>query len=191
MHEPIRIAVIYGSNREGRFCETVGNWVVGQLSANEALSIDVLDPLELGLPERMGKDEPASVKTYLARLAQADGFVVVMPEYNHGYPASLKHMIDTAYYEWRAKPVAFVSYGGIAGGLRAVEQLRLVFAELHAVGLRDGVSFANAWTQVDETGRFQPPVESANALQAMSGELVLWARALQPVRREMALAKAG
>jgi hypothetical protein len=71
----------------------------------------------------------------------ADAFVVVTPEYNHSYPASLKHAIDMAHGEWNTKPVAFVSYGGISGGLRAVEALRLVFAELHATTIRDTVSF--------------------------------------------------
>jgi NAD(P)H-dependent FMN reductase len=78
--------------------------------------------------------------------------VVVTPEYNHGYTAALKQLIDAVKAEWVAKPVGFVSYGGVSGGLRAVEQLRLVFAELHAVTIRDGVSFAMAWNRFDEAG---------------------------------------
>jgi len=70
-------------------------------------------------------------------LAETDwigrAFVVVTPEYNHGYPAPLKSLIDSVGREWQAKPVAFVSYGGVSGGLRAVEQLRQVFAKLHMV----------------------------------------------------------
>jgi NAD(P)H-dependent FMN reductase len=65
-------------------------------------------------------DDPA-VHALSARIDAADGFVVITPEYNHGYPASLKLAIDSVYHPWQAKPVAFVSYGGIAGGLRAVE----------------------------------------------------------------------
>ena len=63
------------------------------------------------------------------------------PEYNHGYPASLKQAIEIPHAEWKAKPCRFASDGGLAGGLRAVEQLRQVFAELHAVTMRDTVSF--------------------------------------------------
>ena len=59
---------------------------------------------------------------------RADAFVVVTPEYNHSYPASLKQAIDVLNAPWRRKPVAFVSYGGLSGGLRAVEHLRQVFA---------------------------------------------------------------
>ncbi len=76
-------------------------------------------------------------------LSEADAFIVVTPEYNHSFTASLKFVLDLVYEPWQGKPVAFVSYGGISGGLRAVEQLRLVFAELHAVTVRDTVSFAN------------------------------------------------
>jgi NADPH-dependent FMN reductase len=69
------------------------------------------------------------------RIAAAEAFVVVTPEYNHGYPAPLKALIDSSGAEWYAKPIAFVSYGGISGGLRAVEQLRLVFGEKWTLGL--------------------------------------------------------
>ena len=100
--------------------------------------------------------DPAAAATTASlneRVASCDAFIVVTPEYNHGYPAPLKALIDSFGPEWHAKPVAFVSYGGISGGLRAVEQLRLVFAELHAVTIRESVSFAGAWEQFDPEGR--------------------------------------
>ncbi len=81
-------------------------------------------------------------------MAEADAFLVVTPEYNHGYPAALKELIDSVYEPWHAKPVAFVSYGGASGGIRAVEQLRQVFAELHAVTLRDGVQLCQGLVEV-------------------------------------------
>jgi NAD(P)H-dependent FMN reductase len=81
------------------------------------------------------------VASITLRLANADAFVVVTPKYNHNFPAPLKNAIDWRYNKWRAKPVGFVSYGGMGGGLRAVEQLRQVFAELHAVTVRDAVNF--------------------------------------------------
>ena len=71
--------------------------------------------------------------------------MIVTPEYNHSFPASLKNTIDWFDSEWHAKPVGFVSYGGMAGGQRAVEHLRQVFAELHAVTVRDTLSFHMAW----------------------------------------------
>ena len=134
---PPRLAVIVGSTREGRFAPTVANWFVDQARTRADIDIDVIDLADA----RPAAVYPASardaVDAYAERIDRADGFVVVTPEYNHGYPASLKQAIDLAHHEWRAKPVAFVSYGGMAGGLRAVEQLRQVFAELHATTVRD------------------------------------------------------
>ena len=83
----------------------------------------------------------------------ADAFVVVVPEYNHGYPAALKYVIDSVQAHWQAKPVAFVAYGGHSGGVRAAEQLRQVFSGLHAVPVRDGVYFTQAWDRFDTGGR--------------------------------------
>ena len=103
------------------------------------------------------------------------------PEYNHGYPAPLKALIDSAGVEWHAKPVAFVSYGGVSGGLRAVEQLRLVFAELHAVTIRDSVS-PGAWEQFDETGALRNPERAHRGMKTLVARLHWWAVALRQAR---------
>jgi NAD(P)H-dependent FMN reductase len=108
--------------------------------------------------------------------------VVVTPEYNHGYPASLKQAIDLGGREWWAKPVAFVSYGGISGGLRAVEQLRQVFAELHAVTVRDTVSFHGAHGCFDDSGSPRDPSGRNAAAKTMLDQLAWWAYALRDAR---------
>jgi NAD(P)H-dependent FMN reductase len=107
---------------------------------------------------------------------------VVTPEYNHGYPASLKQAIDLPRDQWHRKPVAFVSYGGVGGGLRAVEQLRQVFAELHSVTMRDSVSFHMAWEHFDESGALRQPARHNAAATAMLDQLVWWATALRAAR---------
>jgi NAD(P)H-dependent FMN reductase len=179
MSEPIRIAVIYGSTRPGRFCDTVVRWTVGRISANWAFRVDVIDPAEeSGTKTCDGRDSMSQKH----RLAQADAFVVVTPEYNHGYPAPLKALIDSAGAEWHAKPVAFVSYGGVSGGLRAVEQLRLVFAELHAVTIRDSVSFSSAPEQFDETGALRNPDRAHRGMETLLARLTWWAVALRNAR---------
>ena len=89
-----------------------------------AWSVDVIDLATVDLPVVLTRHPDRAVDEYLARLDRADAFVVVTPEYNHSFPAPLKNAIDWAFRQWQAKPVAFVSYGGLAGGLRAVEQLR-------------------------------------------------------------------
>ena len=115
------------------------------------------------------------------RLAAADAFVFVTPEYNHSFPASLKNAIDWHNEQWHAKPVAFVSYGGLSGGLRAVEQLRVVMAELNAMTIRNTVSFHNAWADstTPATARTRP---STPPRRRMLDQLAWWAHALRDAR---------
>jgi NAD(P)H-dependent FMN reductase len=183
MDSSLRLALIYGSTREGRFCDKVAEWAIARIAPLDDLALDVIDPAALGLPSRHEREAGPAVQELRRRLAEADAFVVVTPEYNHGYPAALKFVIDLAGAPWRAKPVGFVAYGGISGGLRAVEQLRQVFAEVHATGIRDSVSFANARTLVDAAGRFAPMKESDQAMARMLAQLRWWALALREARQ--------
>lgn len=183
MGDTIQIGLIYGSTRAGRFCDTVAGWAAEEIRAQGGCSVDIIDPAEIRMT---GADAP----TLWERMAKADAFVVVTPEYNHGYPAPLKTLIDSVGAEWHAKPVAFVSYGGISGGLRAVEQLRLVFAELHAVTIRDSVSFPSAWEQFDASGKLLEPDRARRSMATMLRRLRWWAVALRDARAAMPYAAA-
>jgi len=190
MDEQIRIALIYGSTRKGRFCDKVAGWAAEQIQASGNYTVDVIDPaVVLPQPGHEGGGHQGSANLW-QRMAAADAFVVVTPEYNHGYPAALKSLIDSVGAEWQAKPVAFVSYGGISGGLRAVEQLRLVFAELHAVTIRDSVSFAGAWEQFDDAGMLRQPERAAKTMATLLARLHWWAVALRNARSSMPYAPA-
>lgn len=173
MESPIRVGLVYGSTRPGRFCDTVARWASGQIVAREGFAVEIIDPAAV---------ETVSTVSLNGRVAACDAFIVVTPEYNHGYPAPLKALIDSFGPEWHAKPVAFVSYGGISGGLRAVEQLRLVFAELHAVTIRDSVSFAGAWEQFDANGALRNPERAERSMDAMLRRLHWWAVSLAHAR---------
>lgn len=178
----IDIALIYGSAREGRFCDTVAAWAATRIERAGGLAVDVIDPAEADVARAVDGKDPAARAALRARIGRADAFVVVTPEYNHSFPAPLKALIDSAKQEWEAKPVAFVSYGGGSGGLRSVEHLRHVFAELHATGIRDGVSFANAWNQFDEAGALRDPEAAEKAAATMLARLAWWSRALRRAR---------
>jgi len=120
--------------------------------------------------------------------------LVVTCEYNHGYPASLKLAIDAVREQWAAKAVGFVSDGGLAGGLPAVEQLWQVFAELHAVTVRGTVSFHLPHGRIDPDGRISDPDLAGPAEAAadvLLDRLVWWGRALRAARvaRPYALAE--
>jgi NAD(P)H-dependent FMN reductase len=178
MTHPIHLALIYGSTRENRFCDVVAQWAAAEIARHDHFSVDLVDPVTMDLPARHGQRN-AALEALEQRLAAADAFVVVTPEYNHGYPAPLKFLIDSFKAPWRGRPVGFVSYGGISGGLRAVEQLRLVFAELHAVAIRDSVSFANARAQFDGNGHVLDPEPRRQAMAVMLQHLHWWAWALR------------
>lgn len=180
---PLRFAVIIASTREGRFAPSVSNWLSQHIALRDNLEVDVIDLVDHPLPLTLSRDPQPSVAAILAavgsRVERADAYVVVTPEYNHSFPASLKNFIDWQYTQWRAKPVGFVSYGGLSGGLRAVEQLRLVFAELHAVTVRDTVSFHNPWKLFDPT---QLSDEILAATKVLIDQLIWWADALRTAR---------
>ncbi|MFJ6746598.1 MULTISPECIES: NADPH-dependent FMN reductase [unclassified Streptomyces] len=174
------LAVIVGSTRDGRFAPVIANWFTRHTESHPHIDVDVIDldtvrPYEL----RYGSEE---YESFAKRIDEADAFVVITPEYNHSFPAPLKHAIDLLHPQWQAKPVGFVSYGGISGGLRAIEQLRLVFAELHATTVRETVSFAMAGNLFDDQGQLHDPAPAAQAADAMLHQLTWWAVALREAR---------
>jgi NAD(P)H-dependent FMN reductase len=177
MTRSLQLAMIYGSVRPNRFCDTVADWVAAQVAAGPDFQLERIDPRE---------DWPdVPVARFRSQVDAADAVLVVTPEYNRSFPGPLKVLIDAADVEWRAKPVAFVSYGGVSGGLRAIEHLRNVFVELHAAPIRDAVSFPNAWEAFPE-GRPRDERRSARALQSMLTRLAWWARALKSAREAQA-----
>ncbi|MFJ4896778.1 NADPH-dependent FMN reductase [Streptomyces sp. NPDC088727] len=184
---PLKVAVILASNREGRFAPVVADWFRSRTDAHPGIGTDLLDIAALDLPTalsyRPGPEDRVLLADVSARLAAADAFVVVTPEYNHSYPAPLKNLIDWHHAEWQAKPVAFVSYGGVSGGLRAVEHLRQVFAELHSVSIRDTVSFHNAGALFDDEGRHKDPAGADAAAKSLLDQLVWWGRALREAKK--------
>ncbi|WP_326558372.1 NADPH-dependent FMN reductase [Micromonospora sp. NBC_01796] len=183
---PLRVAVIIGSNREGRFGPTAARWFASHAELRDDLTVDLVDLAETPLPTALTNNPTAELAEVLGgltkRLDLADAFVVVTPEYNHSYPASLKAAIDWHFTQWQAKPVGFVSYGGLSGGLRAVEHLRQVFAELHAVTVRETVSFHGAWARFGPDGQPKDPEACTAAATAMLDQLLWWGEALRDAR---------
>ncbi|WP_432019784.1 NADPH-dependent FMN reductase [Streptomyces sp. 1222.5] len=164
----------------------VSRWLTRQAEQFGAFRVDVIDAVDADLPAVVSPAREAGARDRLdevaARIEAADAYVVVTAEYNHGCPAVLKSLIDWHPTQWRGKPVSFVSYGGRSRGLRAVEQLRQTFAELHVATLRDGVSLADARSHFDEDGNPKDAAALDAASKTMLGQLVWWAVALQQAR---------
>jgi NAD(P)H-dependent FMN reductase len=188
-----RIAIVIGSTRRGRRSEAVGHWVAQHAEKRDDADFVVLDLAELDLPMFAESTPPSlgkrptdpRVRRWAAEVAGCDGFVFVTPEYNHSIPGVLKNAIDHLYLPWHHKAAGFVSYGS-AGGVRAVEQLRLILAELKVATVRSQV-FLSLFTDFDitdpsEPGEFTPADLQEDTLHTMFDELVAWSDALAPLR---------
>ncbi|MEU4192522.1 NAD(P)H-dependent oxidoreductase [Kribbella sp. NPDC026611] len=180
----MRLAVIIGSTRRGRFGPTVARWLVQQ--AAKQFDVDLLDLKTTNLPVILpdtDDEAPLEVAVLAPRLAAADAFAVVTPEINCSFPASLKTALDWYYAEWHAKPVAIVSYGRETGGRHAEAQLRQVFTELQAVTIRNTVALPCYWEQFTADGGWPRPSAGYEAgAKLMLDQLVWWAEALRDAR---------
>lgn len=141
------IQIILASTREGRIGDKVAAWVAGKAAARGGFTSELLDLRDWPLPHFNDPNYPGTgdysfdyTKQWSKKILEAQGYIIVTCEYNHGYPGVLKNALDHLYAEWHGKPVAFVSYGGVAAGTRAVEQLRQVTNELHMVNVHDEVN---------------------------------------------------
>ncbi|MFE2294044.1 NADPH-dependent FMN reductase [Streptomyces sp. NPDC059452] len=185
-----KLVIIIGSVREGRFGPTVASWVAGQADTHGAFDVTVVDladidiplPLPAASPMFAGDDypRPAGMAALTSALEEADAFVIVTPEYNHSYPASLKAAIDWHFTQWTAKPVAFVSYGGAAGGRHAALHLENVLTELHAVTIRECLAFPNYFITWQDGSPLDP--ETPGYAKALFDQLDWWATALRSAR---------
>ncbi|MBU6299351.1 MAG: NAD(P)H-dependent oxidoreductase, partial [Alphaproteobacteria bacterium] len=153
-----KIAIVLSTTRAGRLADKPAKWIYDTASKRDDLTVEIVDLRDYPMPFF---DEPASsawvpsknevALRWQKKIAEFDGFVFVTAEYNHGIPAVLKNALDYAYTEWNKKPAAFVGYGSV-GGARAIEQLRLVCAELQMVTTRptvhiQGGDFMAVWQQ--------------------------------------------
>jgi len=191
--ENLDLAVIVGSVRQGRFGPVVARWFTEQAEQHGRFTVNLVDlaeiPLPLDLPPlppalQPEMDRPAEMGALTSRIAEADAIVVVTPDYNRSFPASLKAAIDWHYTQWQAKPIGFVGYSGASGGLLAIEQLRQVFGELHAHTVRDVVSFPRYYELFGPDGTLIDPEGPNGAAKAMLDQLMWWGSVLRDARRE-------
>lgn len=181
MSGQLEFVVVVASVREPRIGRTVADWVVAQVPGS--VRTRVVDLAEVELPPDADLRPGGGARTPVSDvLAAADGFVIVTPEYNHAYPASLKRFLDWHHGEWMFKPATVVPYG-VRGGLLAGEHLRPVLAELSMVTTRRMVALSAPWEHLSE-GRYQPPAGEHTAIGQALRELTWWAHALRRARHD-------
>jgi NAD(P)H-dependent FMN reductase len=192
----LKILVILGSTRQGRFGDKPAHWLRDFLNRDERLDAELVDLREVPLPFFDQPRSPLRVtdgdygndvaNRWAAQVAAADGFVMTAAEYNHGYTPVLKNAIDWIGLEWRRKPVTFIGYGN-AGGARAIEQLRQVVVEMQMVPLKYAVHLPSSvyLALMKETApvdavHFAPVEQAATALRE---DLAWWAKTLRDARQ--------
>lgn len=189
----LRIAVILGSTRPGRVGHQVAQWVVEQATARGDAVYELLDledhplsHLNEALPAAYGAYEGEHTKEWARIIAGYDGYVFVTPEYNRSLPGALKNAIDFVYAEWNNKAAGIVSYGGIVGGARAAEHLRLILVELQVANVRQQVMFSTGADFENYTVFKEPGASHEGALATMLDQVQSWATALRGVRAQAA-----
>jgi NAD(P)H-dependent FMN reductase len=185
----IRIAVITGSTRPGRVNLAVAQWVFELTRKRTDAQFEFVDIEDYNLPLL---DEPVPpsraqyskdhTKKWAAKIASFDAFVFVTPEYNHGISGALKNALDYLYGEWNNKAAGFVGYGS-AGGVRAVEQLRLVMGELQIADVRNQVALS-LFTDFENFTTFKPAAHHEKTLNGMLDQLIAWGGAMKALREK-------
>ena len=176
------------STRPGRIGLPVARWFHEVASAHGGFEAHFVDLADFGLPvfdepnhPRLRKYEHEHTRRWSASVAAADAFVFVTPEYNYGPPPSLVNALTYLAAEWHYKPAGFVSYGGVSGGLRAVQAAKLIVTTLRMMPLPEGVAIPMAPQQIAD-GAFAANDSNRHAAAALLGELNRWAGALQALR---------
>jgi NAD(P)H-dependent FMN reductase len=187
----IKIAIIIGSTRPGRNGEAVAKWVFEVAKKRSDAEFELVDIKDFNLPlldepvpPSLGQYSKPHTKAWAAKIGNFDAYVFVTPEYNHGTSGALKNAIDFLFAEWNNKAAGFVSYGG-AGGARAVEQLRLVLAEVQIATVRNQV-LLSMFTDFENFSVFKPGTQVKTSVNAMLDQLIAWGGALKTLRKTSA-----
>src|SRR4051812_37752177 len=183
----LKIAIILGSTRPGRNGEAVAQWAHAIARARTDAEFEFVDLkdynlplLDEPLPPSLGQYTQPHTKRWAEKIGSFDGFVFVTPEYNHGLSAALKNALDFLFREWGNKAAGFISYGG-ASGVRAVEHLRLVLADLHVATVRAQVGLS-LFADFENFSVFKPPPRHEQSVQEMLTQVLAWAGALKALR---------
>lgn len=191
----LKIKIILGSTRQNRFSDKPGAWILDELKQRPDIHAELLDLRDYTLPFYNEPMSPTTIKDgaypnevarkWAAKIQEADAFIIVTPEYNHGISGILKNALDHIYAEWNNKPVGCVAYGGV-GGARAVEHLRSVAVELQMTPIRNAVHIPQHWNLLNENGNLKDGALDPfkKAADALINQLVWWAQVLKTAREQ-------
>lgn len=183
----LKIHIITGSTRPSRLNSQVAEWIHEVAKQRPDLQVELVDIADYNLPlldepvpASMGQYSKLHTKKWAAKIAEADGYIFVTPEYNHSTSGALKNAIDYLYTEWNNKAAGFVSYGSV-GGVRAVEHLRGISSELQIATVRAQVMFSLG-QDFENYSVLKPSDSHARSAETLLDQLTAWSGALQMVR---------
>ena len=189
MPAPIRLAIIVGSTRPGRVGPAVAEWFAGRVRRLPGVDVDLVDLADIALPFLDEPEHPALGRytrphtlAWSQRIAPAEAFVLVTPEYNASFPAPLKNALDTIYDEWSGKPVGFVGYGGQVGGARAVSALRPVVCALGMLPVGMDVNVHRVGRMLGEDGTLEATCDLDDRADLLVTELIAFTTMLRSRR---------
>jgi NAD(P)H-dependent FMN reductase len=185
-----KLGVVVASVREGRVGRPVADWFIERARAHAHFDIDLVDLKDVNLPmfaernhPRLRKYESDHQKAWSARVTGLDAFVFVTPEYNYSTAPALLNALDYLLFEWNYKPVVFVSYGGVSGGLRAVQMVKQTVTAMKMVPIPEGVTIPFVGQAIDkESGAFTATDGQDKAAVTALDELARWTTALATLR---------
>jgi NAD(P)H-dependent FMN reductase len=186
-----RLHILICSTRPGRVGPAVAQWALEAALAHGQFDARLVDLADFGLPvfdepehPRLQKYHHEPTKAWSACVASADAFVFVMPEYNYGPPPALLNAMTYLVREWQYKAMAFVSYGGMSGGIRAVQVTKQLLTTHKMVPLLEAVAIPNVAQHVDGD-RFTPNEIISQSATVMLDELCKWTGALLALSRPL------
>ena len=193
----LKLNIIVGSTRPGRAGPVVANWLNRAAIAHGRFTVELVDLLEFDLPLLNESAHPASraysnetTMRWSAKVASADAYLFVTPEYDYFAPAALVNAVQTLLHEWTYKPAGVLSYGGVSGGLRGSQVLRQLLGNVNVHALPQTVSVP-FFSQFIVDGVFRPSEQVQAVTITMLDELHKWARALKRLRDEQAMPAAA
>ena len=185
----LNLKIIIASTRPGRKGPAIASWFYDIAVKHPEFNVELVDLAKINLPfldepehPRFQRYQHQHTKDWSGLINAADAFVVVTSEYNYGYPATIKNALDFLSKEWAYKPMAFVSYGGVSGGTRAVQMLKGVITALSMMPLSEAVHIPAFTKHIDESGKFNGEPGLDKSADVVLYELYRWAVALKSMR---------
>lgn len=185
-----KLMVLVASTRPGRVGSTVGKWAALAAADHGSFDVELVELADLNLPIFDEPEHPAKrayvhehTKAWSKRVDEADAFVIVTPEYNFGMPPSLLNALTYLVHEWHYKPAAFVSYGGVSGGIRSVQDAKQALTTFKVVPMYEAVVIPHVHGHLSDEGDFVPEPIHQDSAVAMLDELAKWSRVLIQLRQ--------